>query len=290
MVGTAETVDPSTPRYDANGSLSKEAVEVIALPVVDSSARVHFPIDARTNAEGEYSLPSDPPSPSAMAGGIGAGTIWFALDENGRALQRRFNHADVYVDIRASGGRLRSPIALRPEVLDSKGDLVVRVYTNAPSRFAGESYDRPPVDLTGDGGVRLIGDGRLVLNGNSDFTGGVIVDSGELVVAAKRALGTGDVEVRGGTVTLEEASLPEEATLTLAQELEAGAFRLDFSGTNKVRALRIGKTVYTCGTWGAPGSGTRLSHPVFSGTGTLALTAGPPGGCTQSIDPQASAP
>jgi autotransporter-associated beta strand protein len=134
--------------------------------------------------------------------------------------------------------------------------------------------------VSGAGGIRLA-DGRLALNGQSDFSGGVTVDSGELIAESDSALGTGDVAVRGGVLTLRRAALGDRANLQISDSLQDGAIRLDFSGTDLVGTLRIGDTVHHCGTWGAPGSGAMFSDALFSGSGVLQLASKPIEGCSR---------
>ena len=113
------------------------------------------------------------------------------------------------------------------------------------------------------------------LNGENDFTGGVTVQSADLIAASPTALGVGDVVVRGGSMTLQEPALARSATLSVAKDLPDGAVRLDFDGRNVVRALQIGHTMHRCGTWGGPESGAMFVDPVFSGPGVLELAARP---------------
>ena len=57
VAGRPTVVDPTTNRYDGGGTLSEEAAKVIAVPVVDSSATLHFDPDSRKNDDGRYALP-----------------------------------------------------------------------------------------------------------------------------------------------------------------------------------------------------------------------------------------
>jgi autotransporter-associated beta strand protein len=155
---------------------------------------------------------------------------------------------------------------------------LVRVFDNSPEEFAGISYGNAPIHLTGEGGLR-IGSGRLVLNGNNDFSGGVTVQSADLIVASPTGLGVGDVVVRGGSMTLHEPAISDSATLSVAEGLAEGAIRLDFKGRNVVRMLQIGDTTHHCGTWGGPDSRAMFVDPVFSGRGILELSASPRGSC-----------
>jgi hypothetical protein len=122
------------------------------------------------------------------------------------------------------------------------------------------------------------------LNGQSDFSGGVTIDDGELIVDSDRGLGTGDVEVRGGSLTLKRAALADHASLRLFEGLQDGAVRLEFSGSDVANTLYMGDTEHRCGTWGAPGSGAMFTDDVFSGTGVLQLAAAPMEGCAAKTD------
>jgi hypothetical protein len=280
VMGPPSIVDPNTPDYDGQGTLSVQAVKVIAVPIIDSSSVVHFDPDARKNEQGRYSLPASSPYPDAEPGGVGIGTLWFAVGEDGRVLQRRIGPGEPYGDVVVGAGRLQEMISLEPEILDDRGDLVVKIFDNTPSELDGSSLSSAPIVLTGAGGVRLA-DGRLHLNGRSDFAGGVTVDSGELIAESDGALGTGDVEVRGGTLTLKAPALGDTANLQVSDGLAAGAVHLDFSGTDILRTLRIGDRVHRCGTWGAVGSGAMFTDAVFSGSGVIRLTAKRIEGCSQ---------
>lgn len=278
VVGPPSVVDPDTKGYDGRGTLQEEAAKVIAVPVVDSSSTVHFDPDSRKRDKEHYSLPKVRPHSRAEPGGVGSGTIWFALTEEGRVLQRRLGPHQKYRPVLARAARLSATISLDDTVLDDGGALLVRVFDNSPSVLDGVSYGDTPVHLTGEGGLRLAS-GRLVLKGQNDFSGGVTVESADLIVASPHALGVGDVRVRGGSVTLQEPGIAESATLTIAEGLPDGSFRLEFKGRNVVQALQIGDTVHRCGTWGGPDSDAMFVDPVFAGRGVLELAAKPLAAC-----------
>jgi autotransporter-associated beta strand protein len=280
VAGAPYIVDPETPNYDGNGTLSRRAAKVVGVPVIDASSTPHFDPDSRKNDEGGFSLPTRPPYQGAKAGGIGVGTIWFVLDRKDRVVQRRIGPDTEYYDVIIGAGRLRNRIELIPEILDDEGNLIVEIFTNSPSEYGDAIYGGLPVDLTGEGGVRLLGGGRLVLNGQSDFSGGVTVDSGELVVDSATALGTGDVQVRGGKVKLNHAAIADDASLRLADTVQDGAIHLGFEGSDQVHSLEVGDKVYRCGTWGGIGSKAEFIDPRLSGRGMLELTAEPSSECT----------
>jgi hypothetical protein len=286
VVEPPSVVDPTSKNYSGRGTLHEKAVKVIAVSVVDSSSTVHFDPDSRKNEAGRYSLPKVRPHPRAKAGGVGVGTVWFALSEEGHVLQRRLGPRQKYRPVLARAARLRGRISLDQAILDDGGALLVRVFENAPSEFDGLSYGDAPLHLTGPGGLRLAS-GRIVLNGQNDFLGGVTVEAADLIVASPTGLGTGDVVVRGGSVTLREPAIADSATLSIEEGLREGALRLDFDGRNVVRALRIGETLHHCGTWGGPESDAMFVDPVFSGPGVLELAAKPLETCAPPPEPPA---
>ncbi len=279
IVGSATIVDPSTPGYDGQGTLSRRADKVIAVPIVDASSTPHFDPDSRKNEQGEFTLPSTSPFPKAKAGGIGEGTAWFALDKKGRVLQRRLGPGSEYLDVVIGAARLRASISLVPQILDEEGYLVVEIFDNVLSEYIGATYGRRPIDLHGEGGIRFVGVGPLILNGDSDFTGGVIVEAGELVVDSEAALGTGDVEIRGGSLKLNHAAIDDRASLRLSDKAQDHAVHLGFEGKDSVHSLQIADKVHRCGTWGGIASGAAFVDPRFSGPGMLELTADPSGEC-----------
>lgn len=279
VTGRPTVVDPATEGYDGRGTLHSDAAKVIAIPVVDSSATVHFDPDSRKNDEGSYTLPELRPHSRARAGGVGTGIIWFSLTSEGRVLQRRLGPQQKYRPVLARAARLSGNISLDEAILDGSDSLLVRVFESSPAEFEGLRYGSTPVHLTGRGGLRLAG-GRLVLNGASDFSGGVTVESAELVVASRDALGSGDLAIRGGSVTLEEPAIDRSATLTVTDELPDGSLRLAFKGRDDIHTLRIGQDTHRCGTWGGPESRAMFVDPVFSGPGMLEVTARPMESCT----------
>ncbi|NNE17769.1 MAG: hypothetical protein HKN10_04740 [Myxococcales bacterium] len=281
VVGSPTVVDPESEGYDARGTLSAKAARVIAVSVVDSSATVHFDPDSRKSEKGRYTPPDVVPRIGAKPGGVGAGTIWFAVSAEGRVIQRRLGASQRYRPVLARAARLRGRVSLDDMVLDDGGALLVKVFENSPSEFEGLSYGDAPIHLSGVGGLRLAS-GRLVLNGDNDFSGGVTVESGELIAGSSTALGSGDVAIRGGSVILQEPAIATTASLSLEEGLPDGALRLDFRGRGVVRSLRIGNAMHRCGTWGGPESGAMFVDPVFSGRGILELSGKPIEACASA--------
>lgn len=278
IMGPTEIVDPETPGYDGNGTLSDRAVRVIAAPIIDSSSVPHFDPDSRKGADGGFLLPPRLPYAMAKAGGIGSGTAWFAVDENNRVIQRRLGPEATFSDVTIGAVRLRNLISLEPEILDEEGYLSVDVFENAPTELSGAAYGRLPISLSGNGGIRLIR-GRLVLGGDSNFKGGVVIEGGDLVVESETGLGYGDVEVRGGTLTMSRAAIGDGANLRLAQTLRDDAVRLAFEEQDVLQSLQIGDKTFRCGTWGSFESDAAFTDPRFAGPGVLFLRGEPSADC-----------
>jgi hypothetical protein len=111
VAGRPSLVDPHTDNYDGRGTLAADAAKVIAVPVVDSSSTIHFDPDSRKNDDGRYALPKVPPHSRAKPGGVGTGTIWFALSREGRVLQRRVGPQQKYRPVLARAARLHAPVS-----------------------------------------------------------------------------------------------------------------------------------------------------------------------------------
>ena len=278
IAGHAEPVDPSTVDYHANGTLAVEAAYVLAVPVIDASSIPHFDLDVRKNARGRFSLPTRLPPVRVRAGGIGLGTVWFALDHRDRIIQQRLGPKGTFRHCKVGAVRLNDAIVLDHRTVDSRGELVVHVFHNVTTAYDGASYGERPIDVLGYGGLRLAG-GRLVLNGDNSFAGGVTVEDGWLIVRSDTGLGSGDLVVQAGHVRLERPALNDGASLRLAPDLADGSIHLDFQGEDTAWNLEIDGNVHGCGTWGSAQSGALFRDARFSGPGRLSLVGQHPSYC-----------
>ena len=59
-------------------------------------------------------------------------------------------------------------------------------------------------DIDGCGALTKLGTGALTLTGHNEYTGGTTIAAGTLVAGSARALGTGDIAVKGGTLRVED--------------------------------------------------------------------------------------
>ncbi|KQV13224.1 MULTISPECIES: phosphatase PAP2 family protein [unclassified Kitasatospora] len=60
-------------------------------------------------------------------------------------------------------------------------------------------------DIDGPGGLTKLGTGSLTLTGTNRYTGATVVREGLLTAASRDALGRGDMQLRGGTLRLDQA-------------------------------------------------------------------------------------
>ena len=102
------------------------------------------------------------------------------------------------------------------------------------------------IPIIGSGGIVKSGEGTLRLAASTGYTGNIVVDQGELILA--------DPLVRDAA----EVYLSSEARI-----------ELDFEGVDVVKSAFRDGVGLSPGTWGAPGSGADFTDPMFGGTGML---------------------
>ncbi|MER5183003.1 phosphatase PAP2 family protein [Streptomyces sp. NPDC002896] len=79
------------------------------------------------------------------------------------------------------------------------GDVRVDMDAAAGGFHAADAWHN---DIEGPGSLTKLGTGSLTLTGANRYTGGTSVEAGTLVAGSPDALGTGDVQVRGGSLRL----------------------------------------------------------------------------------------
>jgi autotransporter-associated beta strand protein len=127
--------------------------------------------------------------------------------------------------------------------------------------------------IGGTGGFTHAGGGALKLSGQNSFTGGVLVQSGSLVIGSDQALGSGALNLAGGSVRSDGGSRQINNTVRVAGDVRfegTAPLRLDGSTTLEgQRTLTVANTTTF-------GGGITETHPgsglVKSGGGTLILT------------------
>lgn len=209
------------------GAVGANVAHVYAVPLVDSSGTRHFGNIAPPRAPGAFvqpladsrsyadvrnpapHLPADLQS-SLSPGGVGTGTLWFATDATGRALEYRFGWGNPWFGndandaaVSISAARLTSTIDLSGPMLDANNRLVVTAFANAAPVLNGVAYNTQAETITGTGGLWVVGGGKIMLGGGNSFSGGLYLDGATVELAGQGAAGTGEITfVEGATSTL----------------------------------------------------------------------------------------
>ena len=213
------------PRADW-GAVAANVAHVYAVPVVDSSGTRHFGNLASPRAPEAFvepiadnrsysavkpipELPADKQS-GLSPGGLGTGTLWFATDANGHALEYRWGFGDPWFGNDASdaavsiaAARLTDAIDLSGPMLDANNRLVVTAFADAASVLNGVAYNTQAETVTGAGGLWVEGGGKVMLGGGNSFSGGLFLDGATVELAGAGAAGTGAITfVKNTTSTL----------------------------------------------------------------------------------------
>lgn len=197
---------------------------VYAVEVVDSSGLRHFD-DNRHFGD----------NPIFNSGGLGTGTIWFAVNASGTAVATKFDTKDPWYPGNdgdpakvISATRLTSTIELSGDRLVD-GFLTVNAFANATTRVQGVDYGTVSEVLSGEGGLLLTGGGLLRLGGGNSYAGGTLIQSGTLHLTANDAAGTGTITFAAGT----DATLRLDAGVAPGNVIAGFTYgdTIDLSGT-----------------------------------------------------------
>lgn len=216
--------------FSTNG-LSAAVAQVYAVPVVDSSTVPHFidvapPLAPAAFAEPLPDLRSYQPITAALPnvpaglqsslqpGGLGTGTLWFATDADGNALQFRFNWGDPWFSntagiggsgaddaVSISAGRLTSTIDLSGSMLDADNHLVVTAFADAAPVLGNVAYNTQAETITGAGGLWVVGGGKVTLGAGNSFSGGLFLNGATVELAGQGAAGTGAITFVSGAIS-----------------------------------------------------------------------------------------
>jgi fibronectin-binding autotransporter adhesin len=126
--------------------------------------------------------------------------------------------------------------------------------------------------------IRLVmrGSGTQTLTGNNTYSGGTLVESGTLSTGASGRLGSGDVEVIGGSFNLgNNQSLGEAASLLFSSD---ALISLDYAGTQTIASLIFTDTgsAIGIGTYNASQLNDYFNETIFSGGGLLEVAVPEP--------------
>jgi hypothetical protein len=227
VVGTPVEVPRANWGSAGNGLDVAAVAHVYAVPLVDSSGTRHFgnlsasrapeafiqPI-ADSRSYGEVKLPA-PHLPADLQddlsdGGLGTGTLWFATDAGGHAIQYRWGWGNPWFGsdpaeaaVSISAARLTSTIDLSGSMLDASNRLVVTAFADAAPVLGGVAYNTQPEIITGAGGLWVVGGGKIVLGPGNSFSGGLYINDATVELAGASAAGTGTITfVEDATSTL----------------------------------------------------------------------------------------
>ncbi|MCR6654825.1 MAG: autotransporter-associated beta strand repeat-containing protein [Opitutus sp.] len=153
-------------------------------------------------------------------------------------------------------------------LIDGSGNITIS------SNISGSSKQ-----LTLDHSAGSSGTGSLTLSGSNSFTGGVKVNAGTLNINSASALGTGTLELVGGTLDNTSGSSITNSnnnaqtwsgnfTFTGTNDLNLGTGAVALSGGNRTVTVN-GSTLTVGGAIGDGGNGYSITK---SGAGTLALS------------------
>jgi len=179
----------------------------VAFTQPQSDTRSYAPV-----ATNPPNLPPSVPQSSLQSGGLGAGTIWFAVDASGTPIQFRFDLGDPWFPNPTTGsgsqaaasisaGRLNNGIDLSGSMLDANNHLIVNAFTNAVPILNGGTYNVQTETLTGGGGLWIQGGGAMKLGAGNSFAGGLTLNGATVELAGAGAAGTGSVAFVDGSVS-----------------------------------------------------------------------------------------
>ncbi len=228
MIVTAGAVSlglASDPSVSTIGG-SDPVADIYAVSIVDSSDVVHMQqnttglgVDNRPIVPGtdrfNYLLSSldqsrAPANSDPKAGGLGTGTMYFAVDASGKAIGFKFNEHGSWQCEQTAGssalngllltaGRLDQTIdlsVLPQTAFNQAGQLVVTLMANRDTSLAGTETET----ISGRHGLLVDGSGVLTLKAaNPDFAGGIELHGVGLELGVAGAAGTGAIVTDEGT-------------------------------------------------------------------------------------------
>ena len=145
---------------------------------------------------------------------------------------------------------------------------------DASTTFAGTLSDNTAIKAPAIGSLIKTGTGALTLSGANTYTGGTTINNGTLIATVDGSLGTGNVSLLAGTVTLTLQGatnnyIADTATLSY---FGGNTINLNFTGNDTVSGLIVDGAAQSPGTYGA---GATNPDGVFTGTGFIVVVPEP---------------
>ncbi|CAM3045052.1 beta strand repeat-containing protein [Rariglobus hedericola] len=181
-------------------------------------------------------------------------------------------------------------------IFDASGTGAIKWTNTANASWSGTSGTLRAITLTGtsahdntmsagftnngSGATSILkqGTGRWILAGTNTYTGGTIVNAGTLETGLTGSFGAGNVTVASGAflATGNATSFADNATLTFASTSTAASISLS-AGTDLLGAVydSISATYLAAGTYNAAGLNSAFGTTVFTGLGSLTVSAIP---------------
>jgi autotransporter-associated beta strand protein len=129
--------------------------------------------------------------------------------------------------------------------------------------------------ITGVGGLTTVSDATYTLSGANTYSGGTTIGAGTVIANADGALGTGNVSLTAGSITLTlqngatQNYIGDSATLSY---VSGDTINLNYSGTDTVNGLTVDGVAQGPGTYGA---GSTNPDGVFTGAGFIVVVPEP---------------
>ncbi|MGN0844677.1 MAG: hypothetical protein ACI4QT_05580 [Kiritimatiellia bacterium] len=133
--------------------------------------------------------------------------------------------------------------------------------------------------ISGNGGLRKIGQGPLTLSKPNEFTGGLVIEEGRVNATSAEAFGTGDLTILAGGCAVfgAEACISSAANLVCeSNEVAQAVVSLPLEGVWQVQTLTVNNQLQVKGIYGAIGSGVQYESSLFDGVGELQVLDGVP--------------
>lgn len=162
-----------------------------------------------------------------------------------------------------------------PNASTGSGTLRLVLASNGNFNVASGSSLTITSVISGAFSISKTGGGTATFGAANTYSGGTTIDAGTLIANADGALGTGNVSLTGGNVTLTLQNgavndyIADSATLSY---INTDVINLNFTGTDTVAGLIVDGVAQAPGVYGASATNP---DGAFTGTGTITVVPEP---------------